>query len=195
MESFFPGMNEVPSKLECLAKDSPDKCLDVSELDKPIALTQEARGELPEMSDDTRDSLKEKGWSDSLLGDIGSEAEAEIYDNASVECEEINGKDVLVRTDIDYGKEDDFGQTNLERMEKGRAPLDADGRPIELHHIGQKQDSSLAELTQYEHRGKGNDNVLHDKVKESEIDREAFGKERQEHWKERAEKIKSQQGE
>ena len=53
----------------------------------------------------------------------------------------------MVKNDIDLTKEDDFGRTNLERMKQGLAPLDKDGNPIELHHVGQKMDSPLAELT------------------------------------------------
>lgn len=69
----------------------------------------------------------------------------------------------------------------------GLAPLTPQGRSYELHHIGQHQDSPLAELTKEEHRGKGNDGVLHIKVKESEIGREAFTMERAGHRRERAE--------
>ena len=127
-----------------------------------------------------------------MLDSIGSEAEANIYEGADLEPTQINGKDALMRTDIDYDKKDIFGQTNLDRMNKGLAPLDAEERPVELHHIGQKQDSPLAELTQKEHRGKGNDNILHNKLKESDIDREGFNKERQEHWKARAEQVEGQ---
>ena len=42
-------------------------------------------------------------------------------------------------------------------------------------------------MTTQEHRGKGNDTILHDKQKESEIDRIAFSKERENHWEARAE--------
>lgn len=193
LESILVEKAASPERLLNLAKDIPDLDTDVSKLDQPIGLTQESRSELPRLSEVTYESLKNEGWSDGVLRDIGSEAEADIYSNANVECVDINGKSCLVRTDIDYGKVDVFGQSNLERMERGLAPLDNDGRPIELHHIGQKQDSSLAELTRDEHRGRGNDNVLHDKLKESEIDRDNFGKERQEHWKERADIIKGAQ--
>jgi len=41
-------------------------------------------------------------------------------------------------------------------------------------------------LTQEEHRGKGNDGILHDKNKDTEIDRIAFREEKEEHWKTRA---------
>jgi hypothetical protein len=150
------------------------------------------RAELPEMSPQTRERLERIGVPKEVLDAIGSEAEAHIYEEANLEPATINGKDALIRTDIDYDQKDDFGITNLDRMKLGRPPLDANGKPIELHHIGQKQDSPLAELTCTEHRSNGNDNVLHNKQKESEINREDFNKERQNHWKARAEQIESQ---
>ncbi len=100
--------------------------------------------------------------------------------------QEVNGKKCLVNPNIDMEEKDQFGRTNKERMESGLAPLDKEGKPIELHHVGQKNDGSLAELTQEQHRGKENYSVLHDTRKESEIDRGQFDKERSEHWKARA---------
>lgn len=191
-ETFAPERADVANGLAALAAEMPDLCLDVVELDKPIFLTQENRLDLPSLSDDTREKLKDDLFPESVLDAIGSEAEAQIYDNANLEPTVVNGKDALIRTDIDYDQVDLFGMTNLDRMKDGKAPLDTNGRPIELHHIGQKQDSPLAELSFTEHRGNGNDNVLHNKMKESEINREDFGKERQEYWKARAEKIESQ---
>ena len=44
-------------------------------------------------------------------------------------------------------------------MLDGKPPL-ADGKPVELHHIGQRQDSPLAELTFNEH--KSNYSNLHE---------------------------------
>ena len=49
-----------------------------------------------------------------------------------------------------------------ERMKNGLSPLTKKGDTVELHHIGQKQDSPLAELATQEHRGKGNYAILHD---------------------------------
>jgi hypothetical protein len=192
LETFALEQTDASNKLVELAREMPDLCLDVVELDKPLFLTQENRLELPSLSGETREKLKGDGFPESVLDVIGSEAEGQIYDNANLEATKVNDKDALIRTDIDYDKVDLFGKTNLERMKAGRAPLDANGRPIELHHIGQKQDSPLAELTCAEHRGKGNDNVLHNKLKESEINREDFGKEREEYWKARAAQIESQ---
>lgn len=127
----------------------------------------------------------ESGWSDEIIKNIGSMEEYQIYKSAELVEREIGGKPCLVRKDLDLEQKDSFGRTNKERMEQGLAPLAPDGRPYELHHIGQKPDSPLAELTMQEHRGKGNDTILHIKTKESEIDREAFGNERSEHWQDR----------
>ena len=141
-----------------------------------------------ELSDEEKQRIKEeKGWSDEIIDAISSMEEYEIYKKADLEEKEINGKKCLVRKDIDLEQKDSMGRTNSERMEKGLPPLDKNGRPIELHHIGQKPNSPLAELTTSEHRGKGNDTVLHDKKKESEIDRDKFAEERSEHWKNRIE--------
>lgn len=122
-----------------------------------------------------------------------SDAEVAIYKDAGLELKEINGREVLQRTDIDYDAVDAFGQTNLERMAEGKAPL-VDGKPIELHHIGQKMESPLAELTRMEHRGPGNDTILHDKLKESEINRTQFNAEKEAHWKTRAAQINIERG-
>ena len=141
-----------------------------------------------ELSDEEKQRIKEEtGWSDEIIDAISSMEEYEIYKKADLEEKEINGKKCLVRKDIDLEQKDSMGRTNSERMEKGLPPLDKNGRPIELHHIGQKPNSPLAELTTSEHRDKGNDIVLHDKKKESEIDRDKFAEERSEHWKNRIE--------
>lgn len=128
---------------------------------------------------------KDTGWPDSILDNVRSEDEAQIYKDANLSIESVGGKDCLIRTDIDYDQVVD-GETNLERMKRGKAPITKDGQLVELHHIGQKSDSPFAELTPSEHRGPGNDMILHDKTKESEIDRYAFRIERETYWKNRA---------
>ena len=128
---------------------------------------------------------KETGWSDSILDNIRSEDEAQIYKDANLSVESVDGKDCLIRTDIDYEQVVD-GETNLERMKRGKAPMTKDEQLVELHHIGQKHGSPFAELTTIEHRGPGNDMILHDKTRESEIDRYAFRNERETYWKNRA---------
>lgn len=128
---------------------------------------------------------KETGWPDSILDNIRSEDEAQIYREANLSVESVDGKDCLIRTDIDYEQVVD-GETNLERMKRGKAPMTKDEQLVELHHIGQKPGSPFAELTTIEHRGPGNDMILHDKTRESEIDRYAFRNERETYWKNRA---------
>ena len=85
---------------------------------------------------------------------------------------------------------DGNGKSNIQRMEAGNPPL-IDGKPVELHHIDQRMDSPLAELTSDEHRGFGNDSVLHDKSQPSQIDRAAFEKEKDAYWKERAAQVRA----
>lgn len=125
-------------------------------------------------------------WSDEIIEAIGSMDEYRIYRDASLQEVEINGRKCLIRSDTDWGQKDSMGRTNKERAEAGLSPINKEGDTIELHHIGQKSDGPLAELTPDEHRGKKNYSVLHDTQKESEIDRVAFNRERSNHWKERA---------
>ena len=138
------------------------------------------------LTDEQKEKLRElTGWSDEILDAIGSWEEAEIYMKADLKEVEIKGKKCLIRDDIDLDQTDEDGITNRERMERGRPPITKEGEEVELHHIGQKQNSPLAELTMEQHRGVGNDTILHDKTKETEIDRNEFRKERREHWKDR----------
>ncbi|MDY4446073.1 HNH/ENDO VII family nuclease [Campylobacter sp.] len=144
-------------------------------------------GEKLGLTDEQKEILKSKTeWPDEIINNIGSMEEAEIYINANLQVAEINGKPCLIRTDIDLQQVDGMGRTNKQRMEQGLAPLDKNGKPIELHHIGQHADSPLAELTQQEHRSKDNFSILHDSTKETEIDREQFSGEKAKHWNTRS---------
>ena len=118
-----------------------------------------------------------------------SEAELGIYQKAGLEEQEIGEKKALIRNDINWDMLDEKGRTNTERVKRGLAPLDSNGDSIELHHVGQKLDSPLAELTFEEHRGKGNDTILHDKTIQSETHAEGtkWDTERQDYWVSRAE--------
>lgn len=156
--------------------------------------TNETEEKQEGLTDEEKAKIKEEtGWSDEIIDAIGSMEEYEIYKKAGLVEIEINGKKCLVRTDIDWYQKDAMGRTNRERAEQGLSPINKDGKVIELHHIGQHSDSPLAELTTEEHRGKGNDTILHNKTKESEIDRQAFAKERYDHWEARAREGGSQQ--
>lgn len=162
--------------------------IDVKEMDKPLE-----KKEVPEersLTEDEKEVVsKETGWDESVVNSIGSMEEYGIYKEAGLVEKKVGEKYCLIRKDIDMEQTDPFGRTNKERMEQGLAPLEKSGRPYELHHIGQRQASPLAELTMTEHRGKGNDTILHIKTKESEIDREAFGCERASHWENRAKEL------
>ena len=139
------------------------------------------------LTDEEKEKVKkETGWSDEIIDAIRSMDEYEVYKKAGLVEAEINGKKCLIRNDIDWNQKDAMGRTNKERVEQGLVPINKDGNVIELHHIGQHKDSPLAELTVQEHRGKENYNIRHDGTKESEIDRQAFAKERAEHWESRA---------
>lgn len=74
----------------------------------------------------------------------------------------VNGKTSLIRAiDLDYV--DELGRTNLQRMKQGLAAIDtSSGSPYELHHIGQKTESTLAILTKAEHMKGGNNKIWHE---------------------------------
>ena len=122
------------------------------------------------------------GWSSSIVDNIRSMDEAEIYLDAKLQEKVVGGQICLVRPDLDMNQRDEEGLTNAELIELGLSPVAPDGKSYELHHVGQKDDSPLAELTFQEHRGRGTDSVMHDKQKSSEIDRTAFGRIREAHW-------------
>lgn len=140
------------------------------------------------LTQEERDIIKEEtGWSDEIVDAIRSMEEYKIYKEAGLVEGEVNGKKCLMRTDIDWDQKDQFGMTNRERIAEGYAPLDKTGKPIQLHHIGQHADSPLAELTFAEHRTGGNDTILHDKTKETEVHGEGnnWDNERKDYWKNR----------
>lgn len=83
----------------------------------------------------------------------------EICKEAGLRVGTINNKTALVR-DIDPSYTKD-GITNLDRMLNGRPALDPTGTAYELHHIGQRVDSTLAILTRAEHRQGGNHRIWH----------------------------------
>ena len=70
------------------------------------------------------------------------------------------------------------GRSNLQRMEKGLAPIGKDGKSVQIHHFKQRGEAKRIEVTATEHR-----KIRHDKLGNSEIDRVEFAKERRQHWK------------
>lgn len=140
-------------------------------------------------------------WSDKILRHIKSPEEAEIYIKAGLKEAVIGGHTALIRSDIDWsdfpvkrntwlrGKLADYDKwvdySNADLVGEGFPPRDHNGDPYELHHIGQRQDSPFAELTWAEHMGDGNNVILHEAGKESEIDRGEFDSEKSAYWQAR----------
>ncbi|WP_240328675.1 HNH/ENDO VII family nuclease [Helicobacter suis] len=97
----------------------------------------------------------------------------------------VRGKIVAQRSHVfDPNFKDGAGHTNIERMQRGNAPIAKDRKVLELHHLRQEEDGIIIELTSSEHRGHYKD--LHDDKKPSEIDRKAWNQWRREYYKERA---------
>lgn len=181
---FYEDFKEtiVPEKQETFEAAASEKNLETE-----TANEIEETVENPGLTEEEKQELRETtGWSDNVIDYISSMEEAQIYIDADLKETEINGKAVLMRDDIDWEQKDEYGRTNKERVSEGLVPINKNGENLELHHIGQKTYSPLAELTSAEHRQNGNSSILHDTSKRvSEIDRNDFGVERKEHWQER----------
>ncbi|EHX4152444.1 hypothetical protein L3H61_002890, partial [Listeria monocytogenes] len=91
---------------------------------------------------------------------------------------------------IDINKVDVKGRTNLQRMEKGLAPLGSDGNPINLHHMTQREISSIAEVEQSFHQINSKTIHINPNSIPTGIDRKTFNKWRSDYWKERAKEFK-----
>ena len=191
-EILHEERDPLAEKLEDIRTFSPEqlqlrmeKILQQGEYETPSESNDETRS----LTDEEKQRIKdETGWSDEIIDAIGSMEEYQIYKNAGLVEAEVNGKKCLIRTDINWDQVDEKGRTNRERVERGLSPLDENGKPIELHHIGQHADSPLAELTFEEHRCNGNDAILHNKGVETEVHGEGntWNQERADHWKDRA---------
>ena len=138
-------------------------------------------------------------WFDEIINAIASMEEAEIYIKAKLKAARIGNRWALIRSYInwsdysirrniwlknklaDYDSWKDYNNADL--IGEGFPPRDMNGDPYELHHIGQHQDSPFAELTWAEHMGEGNNTILHQAGKESEIDRQMFDREKSDYWK------------
>jgi len=125
-----------------------------------------------------------------VIKQFSSIEQYEICKAAGLRPVTINGKTSLIRAiDLDYV--DELGRTNLQRMEQGLAAIDPDsGIAYELHHIGQKTDSTLAILTKSEHMQGGNNTIWHEFGQASEVHNAAnealWNKQRQSYWRQLA---------
>ncbi|MDN0200835.1 HNH/ENDO VII family nuclease, partial [Streptomyces sp. S.PNR 29] len=105
---------------------------------------------------------------------------------------DYNGQRVYQRDDLirpDYvSPNDNYGRTNLKRMQQGLAPMGPDDQPLNLHHMLQTQDGPIAEVTKRMHLDE-NYHQLHWKSGTkipSGIDRPEFKKWKEQYWKDRA---------
>lgn len=99
----------------------------------------------------------------------------------------FNGNRVFQRDDlIDPNRVDDFNRTNLERMQQGLAPIGPDGKSVNLHHLTQRAEGGIAEITETMHQERSS--ILHINPNNwgSGIDRDEFDKWRGDYWKSRA---------
>lgn len=112
---------------------------------------------------------KESGFPLDVIKQFKNIEQYNICKNAGLVPKMVKGKTALIRS-IDLNHIDDLGRTNLERMRAGLAAIDpATGKSYQLHHIGQKADSTLAILTEAEHMKGGNNTIWHDVSKATEV--------------------------
>ena len=65
---------------------------------------------------------------------------------------EFQGRRVYIKADIDLTLTDAKGMANLERMQHGLAPIGADGKSINLHHMLQLEPGPMLEINQTLHQ-------------------------------------------
>ncbi len=126
----------------------------------------------------------DSGYPLDVIKGFKSMEQYEICKDAGLTPKMVNGKLALIRK-IDLNYIDEEGMTNLSRMQKGLAAIDpTTGQSYELHHIGQRMDSTLSILTMAEHKQGGNDLIWHKLGSDSMIDRDIFKGIREDFWKE-----------
>ena len=79
------------------------------------------------------------------------------------------------------------GLTNVQRMERGLAPIGRDGKPVNIHHVNQTNTGPVREITATQHQQ--NYRNLHQNTGQSpsQINRPEFNRWRQDYWRWRAE--------
>ena len=113
----------------------------------------------------------------------GVEAPANAPRQFWAKSKTFNGNKVFQRDDlIDPMLIDSRGRTNLERMQKGLAPIGPDGESINLHHLIQTQDGAIAEVTQTFHQQNYGTLHINPNTVPSGIDRNAFDAWKRRYW-------------
>lgn len=122
-------------------------------------------------------------WPLDAIKNIHSMEEYDIYKEANLIPTKLSDGELVFLRPIDWTLTDAYGRTNVQRVSANLAPIDATGTPFELHHIGQKADSSLAVLSWAEHHSSGNYSILHYAEQGKDISDAAWNKQKQEVWK------------
>jgi RHS repeat-associated protein len=131
--------------------------------------------------DNTLDAAK---YTDEVVGSADEVTTGTKFWNRTTD---FQGHKVYQRNDlIDSNLVDAQGRTNLERMQKGLAPLGPDGKSINLHHMTQMDDGAIAEVTQTFHYGNYGTIHINPNTIPSGIDRKAFEAWKKDYWKNRA---------
>ncbi len=111
--------------------------------------------------------LTNTNYTDQTVRDIHSSEEFKVYQDAKLVEYEQNGRRFLLPEDMDWDLKDPAtGLTNRELIDKGYNPVDNMGKKYQLHHVGQKKNSTLALLTEEQHQS--NHKILHPGM-ESEV--------------------------
>jgi len=121
---------------------------------------------------------------ESYFESIGiSDIERELKESSKIET--VEGK-IVAKRDIVFKPcaKDGVNRSNIDRMKEGLAPIGTDGKSIELHHLKQKENGIIVEVTNDEHNKYSK--TLHRYRDESEIDRKEFEKWKRKYWKQRA---------
>ena len=102
---------------------------------------------------------------------------------------EVAGRRVYQRDSlIDPMRTNARGETSLELMRRGRAPIGPDGQPVQLHHMIQREPGPVAEITQTLHgRVAGTLHINPSNTLPSGIDRPGFKTWKEDYWRKRAE--------
>lgn len=188
-KDFHSEIESLPERIGCVGEINslPEKLGDRREnlAGANEGLTRKERMEIQ----------KDCGWTKKIVDGIENKGQLEIYKKAELHEEKVNERECLVKEiDINY-VDPKTNMTNLQRMERGLSPVDANtGEKIELHHMGQNFNSPFAELRENSEHGDGNHGILHtrhedswrntpEKVREYQIQKKT-------HWIERAEMLK-----
>jgi len=153
------------------------------------------RNEMVSRNENNLETMSELGkklspFSENVNDHIRSDKESDLYQKLGLEERSIDGKEALTSNEINPDRKDAMGRTNMSRMTSGLAPLDKSGDSFNLHHIGQKSDSPLAELTAKQHQE--NSSLLHNSSGPTEVHGKDsnWGTQKANYWKARANDFK-----